>query len=172
MSRLRRIADTDRIFFVTTNLVRTCRPLNPAERDVVLQVIAQHRDRGAFWLFAYCVMPNHVHLLLALHNKELSAAIREIKSVSGARIIHERRTRGPIWQARYFDSIVRRAKDFWPKVEYIHDNPVAAKLVTKPIEWPWSSYGAIVEKSKIPIPIDSVDLPNDRNALLWPAPWK
>ena len=172
MSLLRRVATRDRIFFVTTNLLRNCQPLNSEERDAVLRVIAHYRDLGAYRLFAYCVMPDHLHLLLSPNNKDLSAGIREVKSVSSARIIQGRRTRGSIWQARYFDNIIRRARDFWPKVEYIHSNPVAAGLVVTPSEWRWSSYTAIVNRKPNPIAVDLIDLPADPDTVLWPAPWK
>nr|HEV7955328.1 transposase [Candidatus Acidoferrales bacterium] len=159
MSRLRRIAIHDRIFFVTTNLTPNSAVLASAERDIVLRVIAEYRDRGAFWLFAYCIMPNHFHLLLSPHNKDLPTALRGIKSVSATRIINTRHSRGPLWQPRYFDNIIRRVSDFWAKLEYIHNNPVAAGLASTPRDWQWSSYPAIMDRASMPIPVDKIDLP-------------
>jgi REP element-mobilizing transposase RayT len=167
MSRLRRIATYDRIFFVTTNLTRNSGELTPAERDTLLHVIAECRDRGAFWLFAYCIMPNHLHLLLSPHNKNLPTAIREIKSVSATRIINSRHCRGPLWQPRYFDNIIRRPRDFWDKLEYIHHNPVAAGLASTPRDWRWSSCAAILDRTAAPIPVDKIDLPQDPDTVLW-----
>ncbi len=172
MSRLRRIADRDRIFFVTTNLARSSAPLTPSECDTMLQVIAHYRDQGAFWLYAYCVMPDHMHLLLAPHNKNLVTAMRSIKSVAASRVCHARRTRGSIWQPRYFDNIIRRAKDFSEKMEYIHNNPVVAGLVATASEWRWSSFAAMTEKGSALIRVDQFDLPADATTVLWPAPWK
>jgi REP element-mobilizing transposase RayT len=125
MTRLRRIATRDRYFFITTILARNCAPLNSEERDVVLQVIAEHRERGAFWLYGYCVMSTHLHLLLRPNNQDLAVALSGIKGVANSRIIHARKTRASIWQPKYFDNIIRRVGDFWAKLEYIHNNPVA-----------------------------------------------
>lgn len=80
------------------------------------------------------------------------------------------RPRRAVWQRRYFDHIIRRVHDFWDKLEYIHQNPVAAGLAQQPENWPWSSYAAYTKRGEPPIPVDPIDLPVDRNALLWPAP--
>ena len=66
MSRLRRIEDTDRIFFITTNLDPGAAPLAPAERGIVLDWLGKVRVRHRFLLLAYVVMPNHAHALLAV----------------------------------------------------------------------------------------------------------
>jgi REP element-mobilizing transposase RayT len=172
MTRLRRIATVDRYFFITTNLARNCAPLNSAERDVLVQVLAERRNQGEFWLYGYCVMPTHLHLLLRPNNHDLAATMRGIKGVMNTRIVHVRNTRLSIWQPKYFDNITRRVRDFWAKLEYIHNNPVVAGLVASPRDWKWSSYTAITDGSSMPIPVDQADLPQDPDALLWPSPWK
>jgi len=57
MSRLRRIADQDRIFFITTNLLKDCPPLIPSERDLILSFLGDVRTRSPFILLGYVVMP-------------------------------------------------------------------------------------------------------------------
>jgi REP element-mobilizing transposase RayT len=167
MTRLRRIATLDRYFFITTNLAKNISPLTDLERDVIVQVIGNHRDTGAFWLYGYCVMSNHLHLLMRPNKRDMTAAIREVKSVSTTRINHARGVVGPIWQPKYFDNIMRRVRDFWAKLEYIHNNPVAANLVAAPAQWRWSSYTALTERRALPIQVDEPNLPADRDALLW-----
>lgn len=167
MTRLRRIATLDRYFFITTNLARNISPLTDPERDAIIQVIGHHRDSGAFWLYGYCVMPDHLHLLIRPNNRDITAAIREVKSVSAVRIIHSRGKTGPLWQPKYFDNIIRRVRDFWAKLEYIHNNPVTAKLVATPYQWRWSSYTALKNRNTSPIAVDVSDLPQDLDALLW-----
>jgi hypothetical protein len=58
------------------------------------------------------------------------------------------------------------------KLDYIHDNPKAARLVDHPGRWPWSSYGYYQQKADLPIPTDKIDFMGDPNELLWPAPWR
>ena len=140
MTRLRRIEDRDRYFFVTTNLARNTSPLAPTECDLILAVLTGQRNLGEFFLFGYAVMPTHVHLLLYPHNKDLVRIMRNFKSKSGYEILHVRGMHGPFWQAQYFDAIIRRVRNFWEKLEYIHRNPVEAGLVKNPEDWKWSSY--------------------------------
>jgi putative transposase len=134
--------------------------------------IDQHRNRGDFFIFGYVAMPTHVHLLISPQKQNLIRVMRDLKSKTGFVIARGRSVSGPIWQARYFDTIIRRVRDFWQKLEYIHNNPVEAKLVGSPEEWKWSSYRQIAKKESSPIAVDPVDLPADGNHLLWPAPWR
>jgi REP element-mobilizing transposase RayT len=172
MSRLRRIADRDRIFFVTTNLARLATAFSPVERDVVLEHIGQQHIQGDCLLFGYVVMPTHFHLLLMPQERGLTATMHALKRLTAEDILRRRVTRGPLWQARYFDFILRRVHDFWEKLDYIHQNPVAAGLVKRPEEWHWSSAAQYAHAGESRVPVDAVDLPADRNALLWPAPWR
>jgi REP element-mobilizing transposase RayT len=80
VTRLRRIADRDRIFFVTTNLHRRATRLIGAERDLLLNQLGRQHAAGQFLLFAYVIMPTHLHLLIAPRNVGLVAVIREFKS--------------------------------------------------------------------------------------------
>jgi putative transposase len=128
MTRLRRIENRDRFFFVTTNIARGKPALTPAESDVIVAVLLSQRQRGDFFLFGFVVMPTHVHLLFAPHNQNLIRIMRDLKSKAGYEISCMRSVRGPIWQDGYFDTIIRRVRNFWQKLEYIHRNPVEAAL--------------------------------------------
>jgi putative transposase len=172
MTRLRRIEDRDRFFFVTANLARDTRPLEPTERDLILNTLSAQRNLGEFFLFGYAVMPTHVHLLLHPHNKNLVQIMRNLKSKTGYKILQARHGQGPFWQERYFDAIIRRVQNFWEKLEYIHHNPVEAGLVEKKEDWPWSSYRHYLQKESVPAPVDPVGFPSDGDDFLWPAPWR
>ena len=171
MTRLRRIADHDRIFFITVRLGRGIMPLSPGERDIVQEYVAAERAACKFLLFGYVVMPDHLHMLMAPFRAGLQAGMHCLKMRTGRRIRRIRGESGPFWQPRYFDFILRRVGDFWDKLQYIHENPVHAKLAASPEEWPWSSASHYVKKSENGM-IDGVDLPAERSSLLWPAPWR
>jgi REP element-mobilizing transposase RayT len=168
VTRLRRIADGDRIFFVTTNL----RPHSPAltsrERDLVLKQIERQRAANEFLIFGYVIMPSHVHLLFAPNRVGLIAIMREFKSCTARQLTTLRCSHGAIWQPRYFDFVLRRAGDFWDKLAYIHQNPVDAGLLQKPESWRWSSVTHYAHRVAVPVPIDPIDLPHDRRAWLGP----
>ena len=172
MTRLRRIADRDRIFFITTNVARTASPLTPAERDLLLDRLQRQHDRRDFLLFAYVVMPDHVHLLISPQRRGLSATMHEFKRMTAEKLLKLRGNRGSLWQARYFDFILRRVGDFWEKLEYIHQNPVEAKIADRPEEWRWSSASHYAGSGEPLVPVDEVNLPADKKSWLYPAPWR
>lgn len=90
-------------------------------------------------VWAYCLMPNHVHLILVPEKEDgLRAAMAEA---------HRRYTRyinfkhdwcGHLWQERYF-SCVLDERHLLAAVRYVERNPVAAGLCREPWDWPWSS---------------------------------
>jgi putative transposase len=172
MTRLRRIEDRDRIFFITFNQKRGVAPLSNSERDVILEILQSLRGPDDFALYGYVVMPDHVHLLLWPRTISLIRIMRDLKSRTGFAISKMRKTKGPFWQPSYFDFICRRTGDFSAKLEYIHQNPVAAELVQNPQDWLWSSYRHYAKLGDVPLKPDFIDFSGDPNELLWPAPWR
>jgi putative transposase len=170
MSRLRRIALTDRIFFVTTNLSKTVPFLRPAEMDLLLVILDAVRRETGFLLLGYVVMPDHAHLLFATLSDSVSHILHQWKFKSAHAIQHYRGHSGRFWQPRYFDFICRRELDVSDKLFYIHENPVIAKLSCNPEEWKWSSAAFYLRKNHSPIEPDQMDFSGDPQALLWPAP--
>jgi REP element-mobilizing transposase RayT len=164
VSRLRRIEVSARYFFVTTNILKHTPPLSPPERDICLD----HK----FALFAYVVMPDHIHLLLWTLESQLPKLMRDWKSASGFAIAKARTKHGAIWQERYFDFILRRVRDFANKLEYIHANPVEANLVARPEDWAWSSAAFFIKNAPVRIQPDAFTGPPDPNEPLWPVPWR
>jgi REP element-mobilizing transposase RayT len=79
MTRLRRIADHDRIFFITVRLGRGITPLSPGERDIVQEYVAAERAAYKFLLFGYVVMPDHLHILMAPFRAGLQAGMHCLK---------------------------------------------------------------------------------------------
>lgn len=172
MSRLRRIEQCDRIFFVTTNLSRNVACLSPSERTLVLEILDVCRARMGFKIFTYVVMPDHAHFLLDPGSTTLTSLMRDFKSKTGLRVNAHRATHGPLWHSRFFDFVCRRVRDFSQKAEYIHRNPVEAGLAKCPDEWRWSSAGFCLQGKQAILVPDKIDLPADGDTLLWPAPWR
>jgi REP element-mobilizing transposase RayT len=172
MSRLRRIELAGRYFLVTTNLLRSVPRLTADERAVCLECLDKSRAKHGFSLFAYVGMPDHVHLLLRPWGSSLPDLMGDWKNKCAVAVANKRRTRGPIWQKRYFDFILRRASDFGDKLGYIHENPVAAGLVARPEDWPWSSAAFYLKKTPVLLRPEVFSVPVDPNEPLWPVPWR
>lgn len=95
--------------------------------------------RGHYNLFAYVVMPNHVHVLFQ-PIVPLARITRGIKGVS-ARDANATlgRVGKPFWQDEAFDHWIRDGAGFERTLHYIENNPVKAGLAKRPEDWPWSS---------------------------------
>lgn len=90
-------------------------------------------------IWAYCLMPNHVHLIAVPPDKtSMSPAIGEAHRRYTRHINFREGWRGYLWQGR-FASYVMNQRYLLACVRYIENNPVRAGLVGKPEEWPWSS---------------------------------
>ena len=93
-------------------------------------------------LFAWCIMPNHVHTLFRLAGAQPLGRLVGRWKGSTSRCINQSLGRtGPLWQREYFDRAIRDQEHFWRSVRYIHRNPVKAGLCAEPADWPFSSAG-------------------------------
>ncbi len=117
------------------------RPFN--ENDdlcrTVCELLASMRVEYGCWVGAYCLMPDHLHLVTS-PNEEGRSVVTYIERFKG------RTTNaswpygwtGKLWQARFHDHAVRAVEDLDQINAYILDNPVRAGLVELPEDWPWS----------------------------------
>jgi REP-associated tyrosine transposase len=99
-------------------------------------------------VWAYCLMPNHVHLILVPHDEDgLRATLAEAHR-RYTRFINERHCwNGHLWQGR-FGSMPMDEDHLEGAVRYVSLNPVRASLVKRAEEWPWSSVRAhLAERS-------------------------
>lgn len=105
----------------------------------VEEAIIHGTKSGCFQLHAYVVMPNHVHLLIEprVALRRITAGIKN-SSARHANILL-RRAGKHFWQDESFDHWVRNEASFQRIRSYIERNPVMARLVKQPEDWPWSS---------------------------------
>jgi REP element-mobilizing transposase RayT len=127
----------------------------PRIGDLVVQTI-RHFDGQRCHLYAWCVMPNHVHVLLRPNSgQNLSEILHTWKSFSSKKANALLGRSGPFWQREYFDRFIRHEGHFLAAIDYIESNPVKAGLIGGPAEWPFSS--AFVRKMR-----HSLNLPGSR----------
>ena len=101
-------------------------------------------DGDRYRLLAWCVMPNHVHVLI--ETKALLAKIvQSWKSFTGRWALQMNAEldlgvpSGALWMREYWDRFIRDETHFAYVLNYIERNPVAAGLCKEPQDWPWSS---------------------------------
>jgi len=104
-----------------------------------------HFDGDRYKLLAWCVMPNHVHVLIEPHI-ELSKIVQSWKSYTGrwakqrsAELELSVPSDQPFWMREYWDRYIRNKQHLDNVIDYIHQNPVRGGLCSKPEDWPNSS---------------------------------
>lgn len=88
----------------------------------------------------YCLMTNHVHLLIKANNKEVSHLIRKLNSTYAKYFNNKYEAVGHLYQDRYYSEIVKDDKQILEASRYIHLNPVRANIVELPEHYTYSSY--------------------------------
>ena len=97
-------------------------------------------DGARYRLFAWVVMPNHVHTLMSRFDEsELRNILHSIKSYTAHEANKILGRVGQFWIEDYFDRFMRNQRHFERTVRYIENNPVKAGLCREPSDWPYSS---------------------------------
>ncbi len=122
---------------------------DPWTADMVVDHLAQTRSRLGCWLFAWVLMPDHVHLLLAPDHSVASSQriLLALKTRTATKALARLRGCGAapraFWQAGGgYDRNVWSEHEFSEKLSYIEQNPVRAGLVERPQDYRWSSAGS------------------------------
>ncbi len=124
------------------------RQLAAHERDMVLKSVLDAHEHQQCLLYAACVMPDHVHLLLEPLIKEqdkdgqpvfwsLSEILQGIKSASAHNMNRISAQKGHIWQNESLDRMIRGQSDLEEKFHYICRNPWQGGVVPQTEDYPW-----------------------------------
>ena len=124
-------------YHVTVRANRGEMLLDHAEvRDLFLQFLAHARRRYRFEVSNFCVMGNHVHLLLRPYKGECLSAIMRWLLGNFARAYNKRRGwTGHFWGDRFHSRVLNGIRDFATAFCYIDENPVKAGLVARSVDW-------------------------------------
>lgn len=170
--RMRRIEHTHHVRYLTFSCNHR---LGLFSNDLIKDLFAEHlahaRERFGFNLYAWVIMPEHVHLLLwpLLPDYPVSIALRELKRDFATQVIKRwrkldapilRRIQAPDGTTRFwlagggYDDNVDSIDEIANKIEYTHRNPVRRGLVDNPTDWVWSSARWYSGDHTSPVPID------------------
>lgn len=93
---------------------------------------------------AYCLMTNHVHLLIKTEKQDPSTFMRRLNSMYAKYFNDKYEYEGHLFQGRYYSNIITSIIEMLEVSRYIHLNPVKAKIVRMPEEYKWSSYNKTI----------------------------
>ena len=122
---------TPYIYFITTCTINKAAIFtDDLLNHKITDCISSQRQQFGFKIFCYCLMPNHLHLLLTPFDSgtAVSQFIGAFKSAS-TRLCWKHGLTGKVWQNRYYDHILRKNEDIKTVAEYVLHNPVRKGLV-------------------------------------------
>jgi putative transposase len=113
---------------------------NPQVAEMFVKALRHgETDRQIYELFAWVLMPNHVHVVCR-PKEPLPEVMRWLKSTTGNRANQLLGQTGQrFWQREYYDHWIRSEPELCKLIRYVEQNPVSAGLVTEQEDWPWSS---------------------------------
>ena len=156
MSNYRRAWHADGTYFFTVNLSqRRGNDLLTRYIDLLRRVVHSVRARHPFHLHGWVVLPEHLHCGIELPPGDADFATRRrLIKLEFSKVLPKdehlspvRAARGErrIWQRRYWEHLIRDDKDMQAHMDYVHFNPVKHGVVSRVVDWPYSTFHKLVE---------------------------
>lgn len=101
-----------------------------------------------FNIVCYCLMDNHIHIMIETKDMHYKHYITRINSIYAKFFNHKYNYIGHLYQDRYFSELIETDSQSLETSRYIHLNPVRANMVIKPEEYKWSSYSMYIGETK------------------------
>ena len=120
------------------------------DRKTFLNVLTEVVKKCNWYCLAYCLMGNHYHLLIETPEANLSCGMRQLNGIYTQKYNRRHRNVGHVFQGRFKSILVDKENYLLELSRYIVLNPVRAKLVESPEQWPWGSYRATAGLIKAP----------------------
>jgi REP element-mobilizing transposase RayT len=145
MARPLRIEFPGALYHITTRgNARRAIFKSDSDRWRFLETLDDTVERHHWFVHAYCLMPNHYHLLVETPEGNLSTGMRRLNGVYTQKFNHRNKQVGHLFQGRFKAILVDRETYFLELCRYIVLNPVRAGLVDVPEDFAWSSYRAVL----------------------------
>lgn len=130
--------------------------LNENDYRKFLGYISCAKVKYKFYLYAYCLMPNHYHLLLETTQANISKIMHYINGSYTTYYNIKHRRSGHLFQGRFKSIVIDKDSYFQELSRYIHLNPVKAKIAQQPEAYPWSSYSGYLDKKDPALDYDRI----------------
>lgn len=105
-----------------------------------LTALADLKQRRPFELYGYCLMSNHIHLLIRSHRASISRIVQSLLVSHTQRYHKHYRSGGHVWQGRFKSPVIQDDEHLLAVLRYIEANPLRARIVERAEDYPWSSY--------------------------------
>ena len=113
----------------------------PTDYQKYLLLITRYKNKFKFKLFCFCLMPNHIHLIIEVDNPEDLNKIMHGLNLSYTLYFNQKYKKvGHLWQDRFKSKIIEKDAYLIECIGYIESNPIRASLVSSIQQYPWSSF--------------------------------
>jgi len=118
------------------------------DRAWFISMLLSKKRKFKFILYAYCLMDNHVHLVINEGGDQISRIMKGIQ-VSYAYYFNKKYARvGHLFQDRFRSEVIENDRYLLATIRYVHQNPVKAGMIKHPSEYLWSSYNHYLGNNK------------------------
>lgn len=125
------------------------------DKESYIEIIKRYKKKYDFKLYAYCIMDNHVHLLIQVNKTPLSKIMQGIQQVYTQKYNKKNNRTGHVFQQRYKAILCNMDGYLIYLTKYIHMNPVKAGII-EGVNYKWSSYREYIKGSNAFIDVDFV----------------
>lgn len=135
-----------------------------------IALIGEAVERVDVRMLGYCLMPNHIHLVLwPRHDGDLSRFMQWLLTAHVRRYHRVHGSSGHVWQGRFKAFPIQSDEHLLTVLRYVERNPIRAGLARRAVAWPWSSLQgrskpngtvAFLRDGPLPLPADWIDLVN------------
>ena len=119
------------------------------DRERLCQTLFKYQSNSDFDIFGYCIMSNHIHLLIKENLECISDIVKKISSSYVFWFNSRYERSGHLFQERYKSEIVENDSYFLTALRYIHQNPVKAGITEFARDYKWSSFNEYISGSTV-----------------------
>ncbi|MGD9678354.1 MAG: transposase [Vulcanibacillus sp.] len=117
------------------------------QKRKILELIKREEKNNLIGIVAWCIMDNHVHLLLKAKIDDMSKAIKIISLKYAAYYNKSKKRIGPVFGDRYRSENIEDDKYMLGVIRYIHNNPIKSKIIINKEVYEWSSYKCFIDNN-------------------------
>lgn len=119
------------------------------QKRFFLDTLKSQEEDNMIDIIAYCIMDNHVHMVVKSGILDLTKAIKSINIKYAMKYNQQRDRIGHVFQDRYKSETIKDEKYLLQVIRYIHNNPIKAKMVKSLDDYNWSSYNEYINQNTI-----------------------
>lgn len=129
----------NRVYFITTRAYKHQLPFVREDLNkMIIETLRKEQDRQKFYIFTYCLMPDHLHFLLSpQYDGQSVLTFTDQYKGKTTNYSWKLGSCGKLWQQRYYDHIIRTEESLHEVAQYIMNNPVRKNLVEQAEDWLW-----------------------------------